>query len=51
MRVPVVIETTVRTPDEVVEDVPHSYDLRQLAPRDSRRDASRWDSIEQCQAS
>jgi organic hydroperoxide reductase OsmC/OhrA len=51
MRVPVVIETTVRTPDEIVDDVPHSYDLRQLAPRDSRREASRWDSLEQRQAS
>jgi uncharacterized OsmC-like protein len=51
MRVPVVIETTVRTPDEIVEDVPHSYDLRQLTPRDSRRDASRWESLEQCQVS
>ena len=46
LRVPVVIETTVRTPAEIVEDVPHSFDLRQLTPRDRRRDASRWDAVE-----
>jgi len=52
LRVPVVVETTLRTPDDVLEDAPLQYNLRQPAPREAaRREVARWESLEHCHAS
>jgi len=52
LRVPVVIETTLRTPGDVLDNMPRPHPSASPAPREAaRREAGRRESRELCQAS